>query len=59
MDFETISEMARSAWVVWLALVFGSITFWAYRPKNKDRFEADAMIIFDKDNGENGGQSHG
>ena len=58
MDLTTITEMARSAWVVWLVLLFGAVVFWAFRPSNKKRFEEDAMIIF-KDNGENGGQAHG
>jgi len=60
MDFQSIVEFARHAWVVWLVLLFGSIMFWAFRPGNKKRFEDDAMIIFKKNgNGENGGQSHG
>jgi len=56
MDLMTITELARSAWVVWLTLLFGAVVFWAFRPKNKERFEDDAMIIF-KD--KNGGQAHG
>lgn len=59
MDLSTITELARSAWVVWLGLLFLSIVFWAFRPSNKKRFEEDAMIIFDKDNGDNGGPAHG
>lgn len=58
MDLATIMELVRSLWVVWLALLFGGIVFWAFRPKNKKRFEDDAMIIFKK-NGENGGNAHG
>ncbi len=58
MDLANIMELVRSLWVVWLALLFGGIVFWAFRPKNKKRFEDDAMIIFKK-NGENGGNAHG
>ena len=59
MDLMTITELARSAWVVWLGLIFLGIVFWAFRPANKKRFEDDAMIIFKNGNGENGGQAHG
>lgn len=57
MDAMSILEVARSLWVVWLMLVFVGIVFWAFRPKNKKRFEDDAMIIF-KDH-KNGGSAHG
>lgn len=57
MDAMSILEVARSLWVVWLMLVFVGIAFWAFRPKNKKRFEDDAMIIF-KDH-KNGGSAHG
>ena len=56
MDLMTITELARSAWVVWLTLLFAGLLFWAFRPKNNQRFEEDAMIIFKN---ENGGQAHG
>jgi len=59
MDLMTITELARSAWVVWLVLLFLAVLYWAFRPSNKKRFEEDAMIIFRNDNGENGGQAHG
>jgi len=58
MDIMTITELARSLWVLWLMGLFIGIAFWAYRPKNKKRFEDDAMIIF-KDDKKNGGPSHG
>ena len=58
MDLMTILELAKSAWVVWLTLVFAGIVIWAFRPSNKQRFEDDAMIIF-KNNGEKGGHAHG
>ena len=57
MDMTTLVELARSLWVVWLMAVFLGIVFWAYRPKNKERFEEDAKIIFKND--KNGGPAHG
>ena len=57
MDMTTLVELARSLWVVWLMAVFLGIVFWAYRPKNKERFEEDANIIFKND--KNGGPAHG
>ena len=58
MDLMSIWEIARSLWVVWLMVLFVAIAFWAFRPKNKKRFENDAMIIF-KNHDENGGPAHG
>lgn len=49
MDLQALSEMARSAWVVWLMILFVGIVFWAFRPKNKDRFERDGKIPFADD----------
>lgn len=57
MDITTISEIAGASWVLWLILLFAFIIFWAFRPKNKKRFEEDAKMIFKDD--ENGGVSHG
>lgn len=51
MDLEELYEAARSLWVVWLMLLFLGIVFWAFRPKNKKRFEDDARIPFKDDNG--------
>jgi len=43
---EELVGWARSLWVVWLMLAFLGVVFWAYRPKNRRRFEADARIPF-------------
>ena len=51
MDWAAIAEAARSAWVVWLMILFGGVVFWAFRPKNKKRFEDDARIPFRDENG--------
>ena len=52
MDLTALSEAARSAWVVWLMVLFLGVVFWAFRPKNRKRFEDDARIPFrDEENG--------
>ena len=53
MDLDALSEMVRPMWVVWLIVLFAGILFWAFRPKNRKRFESDGMIPFRND--ENGG----
>ena len=52
MDFAQIAEIARSLWLVWLIILFGAVVWWAYRPKNRKRFEQDAKIPFKDDSGE-------
>lgn len=51
MDLSGVFEWVRSLWLVWLVVLFALVVWWAYRPKNKKRFEEDAMIPF-KDEGE-------
>jgi Cbb3-type cytochrome oxidase, subunit 3 len=46
MDVSEFMQMLRSLWLVWLVLAFVGIVWWAYRPKNKQRFEEDARIPF-------------
>ena len=53
MDLTALSEIARSLWVVWLMMLFLGVVFWAFRPKNRRRFEEHGMIPFKSD--ENGG----
>jgi cytochrome c oxidase cbb3-type subunit 4 len=53
MDLQALSETARSAWVVWLMVLFIGIVYWAFRPKKRDRFENDAKPPFaDDENGD-------
>ena len=52
MTFTEIVEIARSLWVVWLMILFGVVVWWAYRPKNRKRFEEAAKIPFKDDKGE-------
>ncbi len=51
MDLTALSETASSLWVVWLMILFAGVVFWAFRPKNKKRFEDDAKIPFREENG--------
>jgi cytochrome c oxidase cbb3-type subunit 4 len=51
MDLNVVYEVARSLWVVWLMILFAGVVFWAFRPKNKKRFEDDARIPFREENG--------
>ncbi|MCP5372178.1 MAG: cbb3-type cytochrome c oxidase subunit 3 [Hyphomicrobiales bacterium] len=53
MTLQELSEVARSWWVVWLMILFTGVLFWAFRPKNRKRFEEDAQIPFRDD--QNGG----
>lgn len=46
---EELIAWARSLWVVWLMLIFLGIVFWAFRPRNKRRFESHGMIPFRED----------
>jgi cytochrome c oxidase cbb3-type subunit 4 len=46
MDLSWLAEQVRGLWVVWLMILFGLVVWWAYRPKNKKRFEQDAKIPF-------------
>lgn len=51
MDIQAIWEAVRPFWVVWMMILLGLVLFWAYRPKNKKRFEEDARIPFKDDDG--------
>jgi len=46
MGIEGMIGVLRSLWLVWLVVLFAGVVFWAYRPKNRDRFEKDADIPF-------------
>jgi cytochrome c oxidase cbb3-type subunit IV len=44
MNLEAVNEILTSIWTVWAVLIFAVIVFWAWRPKNRKRFEKDARI---------------
>ena len=41
---QTMMGFLHSLWVVWAVVLFAAIVLWAFRPKNRRRFEADAEI---------------
>lgn len=47
MNLEAVNEILTSIWTVWAVLIFAVIIFWAWRPKNRKRFEKDARIPLD------------
>lgn len=47
MNLEVVNEILTSIWTVWAILIFAVIVFWAWRPKNRKRFEKDARIPLD------------
>ena len=44
MTLEALGELLSSIWTIWAILVFAGIAFWAWRPKNRRRFEKDSRI---------------
>lgn len=46
MDINLIRTLVTLASFV----VFIAIVFWAYRPSNRNRFEADGRIVFEESN---------
>jgi len=44
MTLEALGELLTSIWTIWAILIFAGIAFWAWRPKNRRRFEKDARI---------------
>ena len=49
MSLEDLAGWTRSLWLVWLMALFFGIAFWAFRPRNRRRFEEDARIPFKDD----------
>ena len=43
---------AQQLWLIWLMVLFAAVVFWAFRPKNKARFERAAQIPLKDDNGD-------
>ena len=40
----SFGETLATVWTVWAVLLFLGIAFWAWRPRNRRRFEHDAHI---------------
>ncbi|HVO04927.1 MAG TPA: cbb3-type cytochrome c oxidase subunit 3 [Candidatus Cybelea sp.] len=52
MSWIDVAILARQVWVAWLMLVFLGITFYAFRPKNREHFKNCADIPFTTDSDE-------
>jgi len=53
VSLEAVVEFFRSLWGLWLMVLFLGIVVWAFRPKNKGRFESYGDIpLRDEDNEE-------
>lgn len=42
-------NLIRAAVTIMSMLVFVGIAYWAYAPRNRERFDADALIPFEAD----------
>jgi cytochrome c oxidase cbb3-type subunit 4 len=40
----SFGETLATLWTVWAVVIFCGIGFWAWRPRNRARFERDAHI---------------
>ncbi len=49
MTWQSVVETLQAYWGLWLMLIFLAIVFWAFRPKNKAKFEAMGKIPFKDD----------
>jgi len=49
---DIVEHILKPLWIVMVMVVFLGISFWAYRPKNKSRFESDGEIPFRDDDKE-------
>ncbi|HLN23213.1 MAG TPA: cbb3-type cytochrome c oxidase subunit 3 [Patescibacteria group bacterium] len=49
MTSDTLMQIIRSFWIVWVAVFFTGIVLWAYWPKNKAKTESWGNIPFQDD----------
>ena len=40
----SLGETLATVWTVWAVMLFAGIGLWAWRPRNRARFERDANI---------------
>ncbi len=40
----SLGETLATLWTVWAVMLFAGIGYWAWRPRNRARFERDAHI---------------
>lgn len=48
-SFDFIHDLSRGFGVVYFMILFVGIVFWAYRPKNRKKFEEHGNIPFKED----------
>ena len=46
---DTVMQILRSFWIVWVMAVFTGIVLWAYWPRNRTKIESHGMIPFQDD----------
>lgn len=51
MDLQQLWQLAGTVWMILPGILLVAVVWWAYRPKNKKRFEDDARIPFRDDDG--------
>jgi len=49
MDYVEVAEFARSWGLVYLVVLFALVVFWAFRPRNRKKFERAARIPLKED----------
>ncbi|MCH6590821.1 MAG: cbb3-type cytochrome c oxidase subunit 3 [Alphaproteobacteria bacterium] len=51
MDLSAVFDAIGVVGVVWLAILFAGVLFWAFRPRKRRRSTGDAPVPFDDDDG--------
>ena len=51
MDLSAVFDAIGVVGVVWLAILFAGVRFWAFRPRKRRRSTGDAPVPFDDDDG--------
>lgn len=51
MDLSAVFDAIGVVGVVWLAILFAGVLFWAFRPSKRRRSTGDAPVPFDDDDG--------
>lgn len=46
---QATSDFLRQFWGLWLMILFVGIAFFAFRPRNKERFDEASTVIFRED----------
>jgi cytochrome c oxidase cbb3-type subunit 4 len=52
MDLDSLIEVLRSLWGLWVMIFFSGIVLWAYWPANKGKIESQGEIPLKDDDNE-------